>query len=46
MEMAFTAVFKKVPEGFIAFVEELAGETLGRQLPGLVAFPTLQRAPR
>jgi predicted RNA binding protein YcfA (HicA-like mRNA interferase family) len=25
MEMAFTAVFKKVPEGYIAFVEELAG---------------------
>jgi len=23
--MAFTAVFKKVPEGYIAFVEELAG---------------------
>ena len=25
MEMAFTAVFKKVPEGYIAFVEELPG---------------------
>ena len=25
MEIAFTAVFKKVPEGFIAFVEELPG---------------------
>ncbi len=25
MEFAFTAVFKKVPEGYIAFVEELAG---------------------
>ena len=25
MELAFTAVFKKVPEGYIAFVEELAG---------------------
>ena len=25
MEMAFTAVFKKVPEGYVAFVEELAG---------------------
>ena len=25
MEMAFTAVYKKVPEGYIAFVEELAG---------------------
>jgi predicted RNase H-like HicB family nuclease len=25
MEMACTAVFKKVPEGYIAFVEELAG---------------------
>lgn len=25
MEMAFTAVFQKVPEGYIAFVEELAG---------------------
>ena len=25
MEMAFTAVFRKVPEGYIAFVEELAG---------------------
>ena len=25
MEMAFTAVFKKVSEGYIAFVEELAG---------------------
>lgn len=25
MEMELTAVFKKVPEGYIAFVEELAG---------------------
>ena len=25
MEMALTAVFKKVPEGYIAFVEELSG---------------------
>ena len=25
MEMAFTAVFKKVPEGYIGFVEELLG---------------------
>ena len=25
MEMAFTAVFRKVPEGYIAFVEELPG---------------------
>jgi len=25
MEMAFTAVFKEVPEGYIAFVEELPG---------------------
>ena len=25
MQMEFTAVFKKVPEGYIAFVEELAG---------------------
>jgi hypothetical protein len=25
LEKAFTAVFKKVPEGYIAFVEELAG---------------------
>lgn len=25
MEMALTAVFKKVPEGYIGFVEELAG---------------------
>ena len=25
MEMAFTAVFKKVPHGYIAFVEELPG---------------------
>ena len=25
MEMALTAVFKKFPEGYIAFVEELAG---------------------
>jgi predicted RNase H-like HicB family nuclease len=25
MEMAFTAVFRKVPEGYIAFVEELSG---------------------
>ena len=25
LEMAFTAVFKRVPEGYIAFVEELAG---------------------
>ena len=25
MEMAFTAVYKEVPEGYIAFVEELPG---------------------
>jgi hypothetical protein len=25
MEMAFTAVFRKAPEGYIAFVEELPG---------------------
>jgi predicted RNase H-like HicB family nuclease len=25
MEMEFTAVFRRVPEGFIAFVEELPG---------------------
>jgi predicted RNase H-like HicB family nuclease len=25
MEMAFTAVFRKVPEGYIGFVEELPG---------------------
>lgn len=25
MELAFTAVFREVPEGYIAFVEELAG---------------------
>jgi predicted RNase H-like HicB family nuclease len=25
MELAFTAVFRKVPEGYIAFVEELSG---------------------
>lgn len=25
MQMALTAVFKKVPEGYIAFVEELPG---------------------
>ena len=25
MEMAFTAIFKKVPEGYVAFVEELPG---------------------
>jgi len=25
MDIAFTAVFKKVPEGYIAFVEELPG---------------------
>jgi hypothetical protein len=25
MEIALTAVFKKVPEGYIAFVEELPG---------------------
>ena len=25
MEMAFTAVFREVPEGYIAFVEELPG---------------------
>jgi predicted RNase H-like HicB family nuclease len=25
MELALTAVFKKVPEGYIAFVEELTG---------------------
>ena len=25
MELAFTAVFKKVPEGYVAFVEELPG---------------------
>jgi predicted RNase H-like HicB family nuclease len=33
MEMAFTAVYKKVPEGYIAFVEELAGaNTQGQTL--------------
>lgn len=25
MDLAFTAVFKKVPDGYIAFVEELPG---------------------
>ena len=25
MEMAFTAVFREVPEGFVGFVEELSG---------------------
>ena len=25
MEMAFTAVFRQVPEGYVAFVEELPG---------------------
>jgi predicted RNase H-like HicB family nuclease len=25
MEIAFTAVFQKVPEGYVAFVEELPG---------------------
>jgi predicted RNase H-like HicB family nuclease len=25
MELAFTALFKKVPEGYVAFVEELPG---------------------
>ncbi len=25
MKMALTAVFKKVPEGYVAFVEELSG---------------------
>ena len=25
MELSFTAVFKKVPEGYVAFVEELSG---------------------
>jgi predicted RNase H-like HicB family nuclease len=25
MELAFTAVFQEVPEGYIAFVEELSG---------------------
>ena len=25
MELGFTAVFKKVPDGYIAFVEELGG---------------------
>jgi predicted RNase H-like HicB family nuclease len=25
VEMAFTAVFREVPEGFVAFVEELPG---------------------
>ena len=33
MGMALTAVFKKVPEGYIAFVEELAGaNSQGRTL--------------
>jgi predicted RNase H-like HicB family nuclease len=33
MELALTAVFKKVPEGYIAFVEELAGaNTQGKTL--------------
>jgi hypothetical protein len=31
MELAFTAVFKKVPQGYIGFVEELPGaNTPGR----------------
>jgi predicted RNase H-like HicB family nuclease len=25
MELVFTAIFKKVPEGYIAFIEELSG---------------------
>lgn len=25
MEMAFTAVFRKIPKGYVAFVEELPG---------------------
>ena len=33
MEVQFTAVFKKVPEGYIGFVEELPGaNTQGRTL--------------
>lgn len=33
MELAFTAVFRKVPEGYIAFVEELPGaNTQGQTL--------------
>jgi predicted RNase H-like HicB family nuclease len=33
MELAFTAVFKKVPGGYVSFVEELAGaNTQGRTL--------------
>ena len=27
MELQFTAVFQRVPEGYIAFVEELSGAT-------------------
>jgi predicted RNase H-like HicB family nuclease len=33
MELAFTAVFRKVPEGYIGFVEELPGaNTQGKTL--------------
>lgn len=33
MSMQFTAIFKKVPEGYIAFVEELPGaNTQGKTL--------------
>jgi hypothetical protein len=32
MEMALAAVFRKVPEGYIAFVEELPGPTAGARL--------------
>jgi hypothetical protein len=30
MSVGFTAVFKKVPEGYAAYVEELPGEALDR----------------
>ncbi len=35
MKLEFTAVFKKVPEGYVAFVEELPGaNTQGSTLEG------------
>ena len=39
MEMAFTPVFRKVPEGYIAFVEELTGRSYPEWLRGRAGVP-------
>jgi len=40
--LSLTAVYRKVPEGYIAFVQELAGANS----PGCYAFRRAQQPPR